>query len=250
MKSFKEYINEGLLSAMKPKPEEDILKIDAFKRIDAVYSGDIDEKYYPTDEEIIHALDKLSDSDKIINIIDRKLNFSLLPKGDLVIDRNFYISGDVTDLPDNLTINGDFSCMWNDYLKLPENLTITGEFDCSYTTNITFPTIMEVGGGFNCEESGISELPNIIYNGELNCCDNEIRELPKNLTIHGELNCNNNYIKKLPKNLTVHGDFSCDFNFLEEFPDDLKVDGHISCEGNKTKIEKPTYIKPGQFFHN
>lgn len=60
MKKFKEFIDEGLLSAMKPKPMEDVRKaikkfdkLDIFDRIIKYRNNNIPEEFMPSEEEIL-----------------------------------------------------------------------------------------------------------------------------------------------------------------------------------------------------
>jgi len=116
-----------------------------------------------SDDEMIKALEGLSDSDKIIQIIKYQLDYDLLPRnsegictfyGHLDCEQN-----QLTSLPDNLVVNGDLYCYHNQLTSLPENLVVKGNLDCSY---------------------------------------NELKSLPENLVVKGDLYCRDN---PLPKNI-------------------------------------------------
>jgi len=108
-----------------------------------------------SDENILKELEKLSDYDRIIKIIKYNLPYELLP--------------------DNLTVNGDLKCSYNQLTKLPDNLTVQGSLDCS---------------------------------------SNQLTKLPDNLTVNGYLYCSYNQLTELPDNLTVKGDLYCSYNQL------------------------------------
>jgi len=65
-----------------------------------------------SDEQVLKELEKLSDSDRVIKIIEYNLPYEFLP--------------------DNLTVNGSLNCSNNQLTKLPDNLTVQGSLDCSH----------------------------------------------------------------------------------------------------------------------
>ena len=64
-----------------------------------------------SDEQVLKELEKLSDSNRVIKIIQYNLPYELLP--------------------DNLTVNGSLNCSNNQLTKLPDNLTVNGSLNCS-----------------------------------------------------------------------------------------------------------------------
>ena len=111
MKTFKEFINEGLRDKMVGKSNEEVLK----------------------------SLEKLSDSDKIIAIIKYQLDYSLLP---ITLDSN--------GVPDNLIVKGDLYCSNNQLIRLPDNLVVEGDLDCGNNQLIELPDNLIVEGGLWC----------------------------------------------------------------------------------------------------
>jgi len=117
-----------------------------------------------SDDEIIKALEGLSDSDKIKQIIINQLDFNLLPRnkdGICLYDDWLIISkSNITELPDNLLVKGWVLCDHNKLSKLPKGLTVLGSLYCQHNL--------------------LTEIPNDIYvKGKLLCYDNaKVLELP------------------------------------------------------------------------
>ena len=136
-----------------------------------------------SENEMIYILNEISDSDKIIYVIKYKLSYDLLP--------------------DNLTVNGDLLCSYNQLTSLPDNLTVNGDLLCGVNK--------------------LNNLPdNLIVNSNLDCDYN-------NLIVRGSLYCNNNNnLTSLPDNLTINGDLWCKFNnFSNNIENPIGVDGKI-----------------------
>ena len=155
MKTFKQY-NESVKDLLQPK----------------------------SNDEIIKALEGLSDNEKIKQIIRYQLDYSLLPRNSEGICTYYdYLNcsnNQLTSLPDNLTVEGYLYCYDNKLTNLPENLVVEGDLNCSF---------------------------------------NRLKSLPDNLIVKGYLDCRYNQLKKLPENLVVKGDLYCHDNLL---PKDTK----------------------------
>jgi hypothetical protein len=129
-------------------------------------------------DELIKSLEKLSDKNKILKILNYNLSYDLLPDN-LTFDgdmdyRNDYLP---SILPENFTINGDLSCY--DLIKLPDNLTIKGNLWCN--------------------NNKLTKLPdNLVVYGSIYCNNNKLIDLPDDLIVRGDLNCKNN---KFPKDI-------------------------------------------------
>lgn len=122
MKTFQEFINESIIDKMTSKSDEDIIK----------------------------SLDKLSDTLKIISIIEYKLPYDLLPDN-LVINGALYCQNNqLTKLPDNLTIIGDLICRDNLLTELPKNLIVKGDLICKNNQLASLPDVLIVGGNLDC----------------------------------------------------------------------------------------------------
>ena len=130
MKTFKEFINEGLRDKMVGK----------------------------SDNEILKSLEKLSDSDKIIAIIKYQLDYSLLPTklDSNGVPNNLVVKGDLdcgnnqlTRLPDNLVVNGNLYCFNNQLTELPNNLIVKGDLWCyNNKVKLNLPKDAKIGGNF------------------------------------------------------------------------------------------------------
>ena len=101
-----------------------------------------------SNEEILDKLSKLDDNEKIENIIEYQLDYSLLPRNDegfCVYDGHLDLwNKKLTKLPDNLVIKGDLWCKNNQITKLPDNLVVKGTLHCN-----TLPKNIEKPKGVN-----------------------------------------------------------------------------------------------------
>lgn len=164
-------------------------------------------------KEVIDALNKMTYEKQVLSIIKMNLDFSLIKRnedgdiifnGDLIIDKK-----DLRKLPENLKVNGDLWCSYNDRLiELPKGLSVTGTLDC-----------------YNCS---INKLPDNLFVGEnFNCSNNLIIDLPKKLFVGEDFNCNNNLISNIPNDITVNGDLYCDDNGDVIVPKSATIKGDI-----------------------
>lgn len=164
MKTFKQF-NENITDYLQPKSEE----------------------------EINVAFNNLSDNEKIQYIIQYQLDYDLLPRneeGICIYEGNLECSSNqLTELPDNLTINGGLFCNANLLTELPYNLNVNGSLYCNWNKLIKLPD-------------------NLTIYGDLNCSINQLTELPKNLKVKGDLWCIKNKVKlELPKDAIIGGKF-------------------------------------------
>jgi len=124
MKTFKQY-NESIKDLLQPK----------------------------SNDEIIKALEGLSDSDKIKQIIINQLDYDLLPEN-LVVDGDLFCNNKrLTSLPDNLVVNGYLNCSFNELTILPKNLTVNGDLDCRYNKLTSLPENLVVDGYLICYDN-------------------------------------------------------------------------------------------------
>ena len=111
MKTFKQY-NESVKDLLQPK----------------------------SNDEIIKALEGLSDNEKIKQIIRYQLDYSLLPRNSEGICTYYdYLNcsnNQLTSLPDNLVVNGNLICYYNLLTSLPENLIVKGDLYCGYNNQL------------------------------------------------------------------------------------------------------------------
>jgi hypothetical protein len=137
------------------------------------YEGLTDRMIGKSNDDILKSLNKLSNNEKILYIIKYQLSYDLLPR-----DKNGICIYD-----------GNLNCYNNKLTELPNNLTVNGYLDCSYNK--------------------LTELPNnLIVNGDLYCSSNNLTKLPENLTVIGNLSCNYNENKlELPKSAKIKGKF-------------------------------------------
>lgn len=203
MKTFKEFINEGISGYLQPKSEDDIIK-------SLENSG-------------------MRKSEIIRYIIKNNLSYSLLPRneeGRCIHDGKLRLNAlALTRLPDNLTVNGDLDVEYNNIEELPKGLIVNGTLLCQRNNLTKLPDDLKVGWSINCSHNEIVYLPNNIknYNFNLNCRHNKITKLPDNLKIAGQLDCRYNQMEELPDNLTVMMDLYCEYNPLKRLPHGLSV---------------------------
>ena len=85
-----------------------------------------------SENELIKALDNLSDSEKVKRIITLGLSYDLLPDKRLIVGDLRSLPGNLTSLPDDLIINGNLYCENCELISLPKNLTVRGDLYCDY----------------------------------------------------------------------------------------------------------------------
>ena len=120
---------------------------------------------------------------------------------------------DISELPDNLVIEGDLYLQYTKITKLPKGLTVGGNLILHHTNITGLPNDLRVGESLDLENTNISELPD-------------------NLEVDGFLDLQYTKITKLPKNLTVHGFLNIERTNITELPDDLIVDEEIYQDNN------------------
>ena len=83
-----------------------------------------------SENELIKALDNLSDSEKVKRIITLGLSYDLLPDKRLIVGDLRSLPGNLTSLPDDLIINGNLYCENNQLISLPNNLKVNKNLFC------------------------------------------------------------------------------------------------------------------------
>lgn len=97
--------------------------------------------------------DSLSDSDKIKKIIRFKCDINKLPEK-LIIDGNLDcrgLSNKITELPNNLKVNGFVNLYKNNLTELPKGLIVTKDLNCGYNKLTSLPNDLIVCGDLNCK---------------------------------------------------------------------------------------------------
>jgi len=90
-------------------------------------------------------------------------------KGDILhVDDDLNFQGDkrITQLPNNLLIDGDLYLLGTRIMYLPEVLTITGELDLFGTNIRTLPNKLRIGYKLYLLNSKITSLPKGLYVGD------------------------------------------------------------------------------------
>ena len=117
---------------------------------------------------------------------------------------------DITSLPDNLTVDGDFIIIFaEELLRLPRNLTVKGDLHMDWSGVEALPDDLKVGGS--------------IYAA---ACTN-LRYIPENFTVNGDLIITNAYnLRHLPKGLTVKKELTIaqtGIKSVRHLPNDLQA---------------------------
>jgi len=154
MKTYKEFINEGLINKMVAK----------------------------SDEQINKSFNELSDLDKIEVVINNQLPDGLLPKNLIVTGELNLSHKELTSLPDNLdglTVNGKLDLSFNELTSLPNNMTINGDLVVIGNPLNSLPNNLVVTGNFLCTNNKLTSLPDdLVVDGWFYCGGNQ---LPKNI---------------------------------------------------------------------
>ena len=268
LKTYKQ-LNEGLRDMMKSKSDEDILddlkKLPIFKWLVKIKEYNLDEKFYPPDEEIRKYLDSIHPNSVIDLVKELNLKEDILTKEEIkkfstqklehlnyFYNNNFnldFLKDDdgfiAIDLFDYGLLGTIDSYVIN---NIPDNIRIKNSIYLEDRTIYTLPTNMIIDGDLHISSGNLEKLPNkLIVKGNFNCSSNKITELPENLNVGGWFSCSSNKIKKIPKGLVVGDSFDCSNNELEEISDDIKIDGqYFDCSNNKLKkLPDNLHIKGG-----
>ena len=163
---------------------------------------------------------------KIIEQFEKDTGYTLTIKnGELFCDDNIVLGGSrITQLPDNLTVNGFVDLDRTDIIDLPNNLTVVGYLELWDTCIKTLPDNLIVGGSLFLNNTGIKSLPNnLTVGGCLDLSNTHIKSLPDNLTVGGSLCLNNTGVKSLPDNLTVGRSLELRDTRITSLPNNLTV---------------------------
>jgi len=158
MKTFNQFINEGIRDKMLPKSEEDIKKsldkiLTPESKLHKIYLHNLQHLF--TDEEIKKILNELHIEDKIKNIFDYKLQH-LFTEEEIVSDivetilnnykkntLSFHFSNYMPKIYiDDVPINGRFKSHGNIYLHIQEEYKLEFKEFC-WDKNIAFSEISE-----------------------------------------------------------------------------------------------------------
>jgi len=234
---FQIFINESIMDTLKGKSDNEILNslksLNVFEQVEKIYEFGLPKNFLPTKEELIFALDDLSNDEKIYQIIRNKLDYDLLPRNEqgicfynktLIINSLNLLHDDlkIDKLPDNFTINGYLYAPNNNITEFPKKLKVLKTNYNSYD------------GSIYLSNNKISEIPNNFkVNKNLNLNKNNITKIPNNLRVEGDLQLNNNAITTIGKKLYVGGNLYCNYQrsrFNLVLPDDAIVEGVYSNE--------------------
>ena len=145
---------------------------------------------------------------EIIEKFKEETGYTLTIKnGELFYDDDMWLDGsEITQLPDNLTVNGNLDLSGTDITVLPNNLTVGGYLELWNTCIKYLPDNLTVGGSLFLNNTGIKSLPNnLTVGGCLELCNRPIKSLPDNLIVGDSLDLRGTGIISLPDNLTVGG---------------------------------------------
>lgn len=146
----------------------------------------------------------------------------------------------ITELPDNLVVDGYLNLNNSEITELPDNLVVGGNFYL-YNTKITkLPDSLVVGGYLNLYSAKITKLPdNLVVGGSLYLGYSNITKLPDNLVVGGCLDLEYTKIDELPDNLMAGGSLYIRGTKITKLPNNLIVGGDLSLYGTKiTKLSK------------
>lgn len=154
----------------------------------------------------------------------------------------------LTDLPDNFTINGylDLSSCTRIY-ELPKNLTIKGSLNIDHSSIRKISKGLKIEGSFSAAHCQITSLPDDIkIRHGIDLQYSTINSLPNNLQVNGHLillGCHK--LKTLPQNLKVEQNLilvGTNLTSLKDLPWNLQVGAKI-LSSSFTDEQAKHYIK-------
>lgn len=189
--------------------------------------------------------------DEIIEKFKEETGYTLTIKnGELFYDDDMWLGGsEITQLPDNLTVNGNLDLSGTDITVLPNNLTVGGYLELWNTCIKYLPDNLTVGGSLFLNNTGIKSLPNnLTVGGCLELRNTRIISLPDNLTVGCVLDIRDTRIKSLPDSLTVGDSLDLRGTGITSLPDNLTVGGVLDIRDTKItdNVEVNTTLSPEQ----
>lgn len=145
---------------------------------------------------------------EIIEKFKEETGYTLTIKnGELFYDDDMWLGGsEITQLPDNLTVNGNLDLSGTDITVLPNNLTVGGYLELWNTCIKYLPDNLTVGGSLFLNNTRIKSLPDSLTVGDsLDLRGTGITSLPDNLTVGGVLDIRDT---KITDNVEVNTTFS------------------------------------------
>ena len=210
----------------------------------------------------------------------QQLPDNLHVKGDLAIFSNTASasSGVLRDIPNNLTVDGNFDVVYGDYTKigtglhvkgnakirgniacldLPDDMIVDGDLEINFALN-RFPNIKIggdlywSGGGSRVKNSTMDD--NCVFHKNVKIVYTPIKKLPANMyVVNGDLNLEGCYdLQKLPDNLTVHGNLTLPgykeghHGAMHTLPKGLTVDGDLTGCWGDTRVTLPDTVVGGK----
>ena len=150
---------------------------------------------------------------------DAKEFFKLCKREGIKVDRT----------PTKTIVHGDVMILEDIITELPENLEVDGDMYINNTTMRKLPNNLVVNGDVDITESCISDLPEKLFvNGDLNIEHRPVTRLPDSLYVEGDLEATGTMISRLPDDLYVGGNLTLDYTPISELPDNLFLKGGLS----------------------
>ena len=188
---------------------------------------------------------------EIIEKFKEETGYTLTIKnGELFYDDDMWLGGsEITQLPDNLTVNGNLDLSGTDITVLPNNLTVGGCLELCNTPIKSLPDNLIVGGSLFLNNTDIKSLPdNLMVRRTIELRNTRIISLPDNLTVGCVLDIRDTHIKSLPDSLTVGDSLDLRGTGITSLPDNLTVGGVLDIRDTKItdNVEVNTTLSPEQ----
>ena len=168
------------------------------------------------------------------NIFLRDVEFTEIPDN-LTVNGNLVIYfGNIKKTHNSLIVYGHFSLIDTQIESLPDNLIIGGSFTLNGTLIKHLSNNLVVGNNLEIRHVNITSLPDkLIVGGNIDIFYTNITKLPNNFIIGGRLKVNDSGIINLPENLTIGGDMDLSYGKMTELPNNLTVGGNIDLSCSK-----------------
>ena len=86
-------------------------------------------------------------------------NYEIDDHLNIYIKNHLFLGYTNTELPDNLTVDGDLFLNFAKITKLPDNLTVGGSLDIRHTNITKLPDNLKINGNLWLQDTKIVELP-------------------------------------------------------------------------------------------
>jgi len=135
-----------------------------------------------------------------------------------------------------ILILNDIVLEYPEITELPENLTINGNLFIEATNIKYLPDSLEIHGSLFADKSSLLTLPNIEWPHSVYINDTSIQSLPEYLSIGGSIDIQKSkFLKKLPDDMKVRLSLDLTDSAVEELGENITIENGLHLKGTAVK---------------